>query len=88
MRVVSKGSGGGGGPSGVGMEQITKFCNCVILRNNALIKDDLWISGSTIINPEALFYTEKILPDKVVDCQGAIISPGFLDVQLNGMYKK
>lgn len=65
---------------------IVKFHNCLILRNHELINDELWISGSNIIDPESLFYNEKILPDQVVDCKGAIISPGFIDVQLNGEY--
>lgn len=48
------------------------------------MSDDLWIRGERIIDPEAHFFNEKTLPDIVIDCGGAIVSPGFIDVQLNG----
>ncbi|CAG7717201.1 unnamed protein product [Allacma fusca] len=63
---------------------IVKFTNCCLLRNHNIIKDDLWIQAGKIIDPEKLFFRERKLPDKVIDCGGALISPGFIDVQLNG----
>jgi len=77
MRVVDTGEQGLVRP-------ITKFWNCLVLKDHDLVDEELWISGGKIINPEHLFYNEKILPDRVVDCGGAIASPGFIDIQLNG----
>ena len=37
-----------------------------------------------IINPEPLFFDEKLGPDVIVDCRGALIAPGFIDLQING----
>lgn len=36
------------------------------------------------MNPESIFYDEKIKPDVKIDCGGALISPGYIDVQING----
>lgn len=63
---------------------IVKFKNCKVLRGHQLIEDDFWISGSNIVDPENLFFDIKMMPDRVIDCGGAIISPGFIDVQING----
>jgi hypothetical protein len=67
---------------------VIKFYNCLILRNHALVEDELWLSGSKIIDPEQLFYDRKINAELMVDCKGAIIAPGFIDVQINGMNMK
>lgn len=37
-----------------------------------------------ILDPEKLFFDEQGYADKVVDCAGSIIAPGFIDVQING----
>ena len=63
---------------------IKKFTNCFILRDNEIIKEDLWVRGGKIINPEPLFFDEKIGPSEVIDCHGALIAPGFIDLQING----
>ena len=63
---------------------IKKFTNCFILRDNDIIKEDLWVRGGKIINPEPLFFDEKIGPSEVIDCGGALIAPGFIDLQING----
>ena len=63
---------------------ISKYHNCLVLRNHQLLRDEFWTYGSIIINPEPHFFNEKVVPDFVVDCRGALIAPGFIDVQLNG----
>jgi N-acetylglucosamine-6-phosphate deacetylase len=42
--------------SNVPARPIIKFKNCLILRNHELIKDELWISGSVIIDPESFLH--------------------------------
>ncbi|KAK4887816.1 hypothetical protein RN001_004087 [Aquatica leii] len=64
--------------------KIQQFTNCKILRNGHLIDEHLWVRGGTIIDPEKVFFDEKIKANLVIDCKGCIISPGFIDIQING----
>ncbi|XP_066432534.1 N-acetylglucosamine-6-phosphate deacetylase isoform X2 [Eleutherodactylus coqui] len=63
---------------------IVQFRNCRILRDHKLQWEDLWVRQGKILNPEKLFFDEKGAADAQVDCQGRIIAPGFIDVQING----
>ena len=63
---------------------VKKFTNCHILRNNEIMKEDLWVRGGRIINPQPLFFDEKIGPNEIIDCKGALIAPGLIDMQING----
>lgn len=64
---------------------ILKFTNCRILREHEIIKDDLWVRNGVIINPEELFFDEKNKPNKIYDMNGAILAPGFIEIQINGV---
>jgi N-acetylglucosamine-6-phosphate deacetylase len=37
-----------------------------------------------IVDPEKVFFDEKISADVQIDCKGALIAPGFIDLQING----
>lgn len=52
------------------------------------MNEDLWVSSvtGTILSSQATFFDSGTLPDRVVDLQGRIISPGLIDVQLNGAF--
>lgn len=63
---------------------LVQFKNCAILRDHKLIQEDLWIRNCLIVNPEPIFYEERVTADIQVDCKGAIISPGYIDLQING----
>ena len=65
---------------------ITKFTNGYILQDGKLVAGDLWISSETgrIVSSQSAFYSSHIQPDQIVDLKGRTLSPGFLDVQLNG----
>lgn len=63
---------------------ITQFVNCRILREHQLLREDLWVREGRILDPEKLFFDEKGFADERVDCEGSIIAPGFIDVQING----
>lgn len=52
---------------------------CVCARS-----DDLWVREGKILDPEKLFFDEQAYADNQVDCGGAIVAPGFIDVQING----
>ena len=64
--------------------KVYQFTNCTILRDGWIVREDLWTRAGKIINPEPLFFDEKGCADIRIDCKGALISPGFIDVQING----
>ncbi|KFP97371.1 Putative N-acetylglucosamine-6-phosphate deacetylase, partial [Haliaeetus albicilla] len=47
-------------------------------------REDLWVRDGKILNPEKLFFDEKGSADIQLDCKDSIITPGFIDVQING----
>lgn len=63
---------------------LTQFTNCRLLRDHRLTKVDLWVRDGRIVNPEKVFFDEQRLADRTVDCGGAIVSAGFIDLQING----
>lgn len=65
---------------------ITQFINCRILREHQLQREDLWVRDGRILDPEKLFFDEQGYADERVNCEGSIIAPGFIDVQINGGY--
>ena len=71
-----------------GRETITKFTNCRLVKGDELVKQDLWVSSSTgkIIRSQEAFYSEHSVPDITINLGGRIISPGLIDVQLNGAF--
>ncbi|XP_018579723.1 N-acetylglucosamine-6-phosphate deacetylase [Anoplophora glabripennis] len=66
------------------MGKLTQFVNCKILRNHSIFKEDLWVRDGKIVNPEKVFFDEKVKADFVIDCKGSIIAPGFIELQING----
>uniref|UniRef100_A0A3B3WQN1 N-acetylglucosamine-6-phosphate deacetylase n=1 Tax=Poecilia mexicana TaxID=48701 RepID=A0A3B3WQN1_9TELE len=65
---------------------IIQFTNCRILREHKLQREDLWVRDGKILDPEKLFFDEQGYADRRLDCAGAIVAPGFIDVQINGGY--
>lgn len=68
-------------------EDLLQFVNCKILRNHEIVKEDLWVRNGIIVNPEKIFFDEKIKADTKINCNDALISPGFIDIQLNGKFE-
>ena len=66
---------------------LVQYRNCTLLRDHALVVDDLWVRAGRILNPERLFFDEKVSADVVVDCGGRTIAPGFIDLQINGLFQ-
>lgn len=64
--------------------EIIQFKNCRLVRNHKIVVDDLWIQNGKIIDPEIVFFDHKIGSQRKIDCDGAIIAPGFIDIQING----
>ncbi|KAL1607086.1 N-acetyl-glucosamine-6-phosphate deacetylase [Nothophoma quercina] len=67
---------------------VTKFTNCLQVKGNDLVDEDLWVSSISgkILNGQKLLFEHRTAPDQIVDLGGRIISPGFIDTQLNGAY--
>jgi N-acetylglucosamine-6-phosphate deacetylase len=67
---------------------ITKFTNCRLVRGDELVEEDLWVSSVTgkIMRSQEEFYSNHTIPDRIIDLGGRILSPGLIDVQLNGAY--
>ena len=51
----------------------------------SLVKKDLWVREGKIADPQNLFYQQGRCPDRVIDCSGHIVAPGFIDIQINGI---
>ncbi|PVU96475.1 hypothetical protein BB561_001148 [Smittium simulii] len=64
--------------------KLIKFINCRLLRNHKLVEDYLLILDGVIQDPQVVFWDHLRRPDIYVDCKGGIISPGYIDIQLNG----
>lgn len=75
-------------PNGRSRNGITKFTNCRLVRGSSLVEEDLWVSSATgkIVRSQAIFYDHNVLPDEIIDLGGRIVSPGLIDVQLNGAF--
>jgi N-acetylglucosamine-6-phosphate deacetylase len=69
-------------------ERITKFTNCRLVKGDELLEQDLWVSSATgkILRSQEVFYEQHVIPDTTIDLRGRIISPGLIDVQLNGAF--
>jgi len=58
---------------------ITRYYNGIVLRDHQLIYEDLWVSEGKIIPPQPS-------ADKNFNVEGAIIAPGYIDIQINGAF--
>jgi len=63
---------------------LKKFTNCRLVKGGKLVRDDLWIRKGIILDPERIYFDEKAVADEVLDCNNAIIAPGYIDIQING----
>lgn len=72
------------GGQGAARARVLQFTNCRLLRAGKLLREDLWVRGGRILDPEKLFFDERRVADEQLDCGGCIVAPGFIDVQING----
>lgn len=65
--------------------KLTRFENCRILRNGAIVENDyLLIRNGKVVDYMKVFFDERVEPDIKIDCKGALLSPGLIDIQVNG----
>ncbi|XP_045427364.1 N-acetylglucosamine-6-phosphate deacetylase isoform X5 [Pipistrellus kuhlii] len=74
------------GGEGASRAPVLQLTNCRILRGRRLLREDLWVREGRILDPEKLFFEERLLADQRRDCGGCILAPGFIDVQINGVH--
>lgn len=66
--------------------KIIRFANGQILRDHTFVREDLWVRDGVIIDPQQLFWGERVKADETIDCRGQFIAPGFIDIQINGAF--
>lgn len=64
--------------------KLKQFINCKILRDHKIFREDIWVRNGTIVDPEKVFFDEKVKADIVIDCNSNIVAPGFIELQING----
>lgn len=73
-----------------GGRHVLQFTNVHVLRNHRLVREDLWVRDGRIINAKNRFWeaqgTKEYAADRIIDCGGGILAPGFIDVQINGAF--
>ncbi|KAG6335488.1 hypothetical protein ID866_3595 [Astraeus odoratus] len=65
------------------------FTNCLLPQEDgSLVEKDLWIDEhrGVILDAQQTFYLKRQRPAKVIDLGGNILSPGFIDIQINGAF--
>ncbi|KAH9955018.1 hypothetical protein BC827DRAFT_1142175 [Russula dissimulans] len=65
------------------------FTNCLLpCEDGSLVQKDLWIDEwrGVVLDSQKTFFSTKQRPDTVIDIGGNIVSPGFIDIQINGAY--
>ncbi len=59
------------------MGKVVKFLNSFLLQADAIVRQELWVADGKISRP----HKEA---DIQIDCQGMLLAPGLVDIQLNG----
>ncbi|KAI0785857.1 Metallo-dependent hydrolase [Abortiporus biennis] len=65
------------------------FTNCLLPHEDgSLVEKDLWIDErrGVILDAQRTFFLRKERPAKIIDLGGNILSPGLMDIQINGAY--
>ncbi|KAK9704233.1 N-acetyl-glucosamine-6-phosphate deacetylase [Basidiobolus ranarum] len=56
----------------------------VVINGRIEEEETLWIQDGKFIDPERTFWEQRIVPDTIIDAQGMLVSPGYIDIQVNG----
>ena len=78
----------GVGLAGAGVQRCAVGGGVLVRRSESrplsIRREDLWVREGHIVDPEKLFFEERLVADQQRDCGGCILAPGFIDVQING----
>lgn len=65
--------------------KFVRFENCRILKYGKIVENDyLLVRNGKIEDYMKVYFDERVEPDVKIDCKGALLSPGLIDVQVNG----
>ena len=67
-------------------DTIIRFTNVRLVKDGRISAQDLWIQNGKILNPEPVFYDQRKLADVNIDCSQMIIAPGYIELQINGLF--
>ena len=56
-----------------------RLVNCLVAREGGLEEGELWLEGRRVVAAP-----HPAIPAPTKDCAGAILAPGFIDIQING----
>eukprot|EP00936_MAST-01D_sp_MAST-1D-sp1_P002306 g2306.t1 len=77
-------------PKREGADKVTRVTNVRILRGGKLHVEDLWFRNGKFLDQQKRFWdscsADEFDPDEVIDGNGMICAPGFIDIQLNGAF--
>ncbi|RKP05425.1 n-acetylglucosamine-6-phosphate deacetylase [Thamnocephalis sphaerospora] len=61
--------------------------NCRLLRDGQIHDDDyLWMRDGKLLDPKICFWSEQIEADERINAHGLLVTPGLIDVQINGAF--
>jgi N-acetylglucosamine-6-phosphate deacetylase len=63
---------------------ITCYKGGLVLKGGSLVQKDIWVRAGKVVEPQELFFRDRRTPSFYLDCSSHIVSPGFIDVQING----
>jgi hypothetical protein len=67
---------------------VIKFTNARVFLKGKFRREDLWVRDGRVIDPASRFWEAATFSeyacDLIVDCEGHILCPGFIDLQCNG----
>ncbi|GMT20568.1 hypothetical protein PFISCL1PPCAC_11865, partial [Pristionchus fissidentatus] len=64
--------------------RLVQLINCRVIDGGALVDKHVWFRDGILLDAARIFWEEKSGADVQVDCCGLILSPGFIDIQING----
>ncbi|GMR43046.1 hypothetical protein PMAYCL1PPCAC_13241 [Pristionchus mayeri] len=64
--------------------RLVQLINCRVIEGGALVDRHVWFRDGVLLDPARVFWEERRAADVQVDCCGLILSPGFIDIQING----
>lgn len=68
--------------------RVIKFTNARVFLKGKFRREDLWVRDGRVIDPASRFWEAATFSeyacDLIVDCEGHILCPGFIDIQCNG----
>ncbi|ORY04794.1 putative N-acetylglucosamine-6-phosphate deacetylase [Basidiobolus meristosporus CBS 931.73] len=64
--------------------KLIRIVNGRVIQGGRMEEETLWIQDGKFIDPERTFWEQRIVPDVVIDAQGMLVSPGYIDIQVNG----